>query len=342
MMNKPLDSAVLEAAEKRNWMEIAGRYRGADVSRSIKEIAISAGPFVGFWIAAWASLSVGYWLTLLLAIPAAFFLVRLFLIQHDCGHYAFFKKRATNDWVGRVLGIFTMTPYDVWRRSHALHHANSGNLDHRGIGDIHTLTVEEYKARSWLGRLAYRLYRHPITMFVIGPAYVFVLQQRLPFGQMHEGWRPWVSAMGTNVGIAAGFLFMVWLIGAGPFFMVHAPIVLLGATIGVWLFYIQHQFEDTYWEETRGWSHEDAALYGSSYYALPSFLGWLTAYIGIHHVHHLYSRIPFYRLPQVLRDYPELAEIRRITLLESLDYVKYKLWDADKRRLVSFRQVDAA
>lgn len=337
-----MEPQALRLAERlpaREWLQIVQRYRGANLARSIWELVVTFVPFAVLWLAAWAALEVSYLLTLLIALPAAAFLVRLFLIQHDCGHGAFFNKRLTNDWVGRALGILTLTPYDVWKRSHAVHHANSGNLDHRGIGDIDTLTVAEYKALPAWRRLGYRIYRHPIVMFGLGPAYVFLLQQRLPFGQMTEGWRPWVSTMGTNLGIAALILGMVYLVGAGPFFMVHAPIVLLGASIGVWLFYIQHQFEDTYWEQGQEWSQHDAALYGSSYYELPKPLDWLTANIGIHHVHHLYARIPYYKLSKVLRDYPELANVQRVTLWESFKFVRLKLWDQDSKRLVGFEDV---
>lgn len=338
-MDHPHVPEVPGTANSRKWLEVAQRYRHPNLVRSIIEIVATAVPFTALWIAAYLSLAYSYWLALLFIIPAAAFLVRLFLIQHDCGHGAFFKKRLTNDWVGRGLGLLTCTPYDVWKRSHAIHHAHSGNLEHRGIGDIKTLTVEEYLARPWWGRIQYRFYRHPLIMFVVGPAYVFLVQQRLPFGQMMEGWRPWVSAMGTNFGIAALVVLMVWLVGAGEFFMVHGPIVVLAATIGVWLFYIQHQFEDTYWAEAQEWSQEEAALHGSSYYDLPGVLAWMTANIGIHHVHHLYARIPFYRLPQVLRDHPELADIRRVTLMQSFKYVKLKLWDANQQRLVAFSEI---
>lgn len=338
-MDHPHVPAVPGTAKPRKWLEIAQSYRHPDPMRSLLEIVVTAVPFAGFWVAAYLSLSVSYWLALVFIVPAAVFLVRLFLIQHDCGHGAFFKKRLTNDWVGRALGLLTCTPYDVWKRSHAIHHAHSGDLDHRGTGDIKTLTVDEYVALPWWGRLRYRFYRHPIIMFIVGPAYIFLLQQRLPLGQMDGGWRPWVSAMGTNVGIAVLVVAMVWLVGAGEFVQIHLPVVLLASTIGVWLFYIQHQFEETYWSEKPDWSHEEAALYGSSFYDLPGVLAWLTANIGIHHVHHLYARIPFYRLPQVLRDHPELADIRRVTLLESFKYVKLKLWDRERRRLISFRDL---
>lgn len=326
----------------RDLLEVLARYREPDRWRSILEIVVTAVPFALLWALAWAALSVSYWLTLLIAVPTAVFLVRLFLIQHDCGHGAFFRRRATNDWVGRVLGIFTLTPYDVWRRSHAIHHATSGNLDQRGIGDIDTLTVREYLARSRWGQFVYRLYREPLVMFGIGPSYIFILKHRLPFGFMRAGWRPWVSAMGTNAGIVLVSAGLIWLIGLEPFLKVQLPVAALASSIGVWLFYVQHQFEETVWAEAEGWNQHEAALYGSSHYDLPRPLAWLTANIGIHHVHHLYSRIPFYRLPQVLRDHPDLANIHRISLADSLACVKLKLWDEQRQRLVSFREVHAA
>lgn len=333
------ETSAASAPPKRDWLRIMSQYKTPDTWRSIMEIVATVVPFAVLWTLAWAALSVSYWLSLAICVPAALMLVRLFLIQHDCGHGAFFHKRATNDWTGRMLGVLTFTPYDVWRKMHATHHATSGNLDKRGIGDIDTLTVEEYKARSLLGRLAYRAYRHPLVMFVIGPAYMFLLQHRIPVRLWREGWLPWVSAMATNIGIAALALGLIWLVGLGPFLMVQLPVVMLAASMGVWLFYVQHQFEDTYWAHTNGWSLEEAALNGSSYYDLPGVLKWFTANIGIHHVHHLYSRIPYYNLPRVLKDYPELAAQRRITFVESLKCVKLRLWDESRGRLISFAEL---
>lgn len=302
-------------------------------------MAVTAGPFVLFWLAAWAAYSVSYWLTLVIAIPAAAFLVRMFMIQHDCGHGAFFHSRAANDWVGRVFGVFTLTPYDVWRRTHAAHHATSGNLDSRGMGDIRVLTVAEYRALTPLGRLGYRLYRHPLVLFGLGPAFLFLVQHRLPFGLMRAGWLPWASALGTNVGVVLLAGTMIWLVGPSAFLGVHLPIVLLAASVGVWLFYIQHQFEQTYWERSDAWSHSEAALHGSSHYDLPGILRWLTANIGIHHVHHLYSRIPYYRLSEVIRDYPEIRDVGRITLRDSLACLRLRLWDQEAHRLIPIREV---
>ncbi len=338
-----LDSALQNhEVGARDWAAILSGYREPSPRRSSFELAITTGAFCLVWLAMWAALGLGYWLTLLLAIPAAGFLVRLFLIQHDCGHGAFFRKRSTNDWIGRALGTLTLTPYDFWRRSHNIHHASSGNLQLRGIGDIDTLTVREYLALPARRRLGYRLYRHPFIMFVVGPAYLFLLQHRVPAGLMHKGWQPWASTMTTNAAIALVAAVMIWLVGLSSFLLVHLPITVLAASIGVWLFYVQHQFEETTWAEGKAWNVHEAALHGSSHYDLPGVLRWFTANIGVHHVHHLCSRIPFYRLPQVLRDHPELAGIGRLTLMESFSCVRLALWDEDHRRLISFRDLRQA
>lgn len=326
------------APDSRALMRNLAPYREPSTARSVLELAITAVPFVLLWGLIWVAVDAGYWIGLLLAVPAAGFLVRLFLIQHDCGHGSFFRHRLTNDWVGRTIGVVTLTPYDYWRRAHALHHANSGNLERRGIGDIDTLTVDEFRARTPLRQLLYRLYRHPIVMFGLGPAYLFILRHRLPMGLMRSGLAPWVSAMATNMAIAILVAGIIWLVGLGPFLLVQMPITLIAASIGVWLFYVQHQFEDTFWEHDRDWSFHEAALNGSSHYDLPGILRWFTANIGVHHVHHLSSRIPYYRLPEALRNHPELQNIGRLTLLQSLKTVRLVLWDEEKRRLVSFRE----
>jgi omega-6 fatty acid desaturase (delta-12 desaturase) len=313
------------------------RYCQPDARRAILEVAVTAGPLVLLWVLMWLSLDVGYWLTLLLAVPTAGFMVRLFIIQHDCGHGAVFRHRAANSWLGRVLGVFTLTPYDYWKRNHALHHATSSNLDRRGIGDIEMLTVEEYRSKPLVGRLLYRLYRNPVVMFVIGPTYMFFLQHRLPFHQMRDGWRPWISTMATNAAIALAVAAMIWLVGVRPFLMVHLPIMLMAASMGVWLFYVQHQFEGVAWSRQGSWSHFDAAMAGSSYYDLPAVLRWFTGNIGIHHVHHLNSRIPYYRLEKVLREHPELKTVGRLTLMDSFKTVRLSLWCETRKKLVSFK-----
>lgn len=329
-------------ADPRRLTQALLRYREPSSARGIAELAITAAPLVALWAAAWFAYSLGgWWLSLLLAMPAGGFLVRLFMIQHDCGHGAFFPHKTVNDWIGRVIGVLTMTPYDFWRRTHAVHHATAGNLDRRGIGDVDTLTVREYQARSRWGRLQYRLYRHPLVLFGLAPAFLFLVQHRLPVGMMRSGWLPWISTQATNAAIAAIAVGLIVLIGVKAFFLIHLPILLIAATVGVWLFYVQHQFEETSWSEGRDWNLHEAALHGSSHYDLPGVLAWFTANIGIHHVHHLCSRIPYYRLPQVLREHPELRDIGRLTLLDSLRCVRLTLWDETQQRLVSFREARA-
>jgi omega-6 fatty acid desaturase (delta-12 desaturase) len=316
-------------------------YREPNTRRSLFELTITVVPFLLLWALTWAALDAGYWLGLVLTVPAAGFLLRIFLVQHDCGHGAFFRSRAANDWLGRALAVLTLTPYDYWKRSHALHHATTGNLGGRGVGDIDTLTVEEFRARSPAGRFFYQLYRHPLVMFGVGPAYLFLLRHRLPIGMMRNGSGPWLSTMLTNAGILAVAGALVWKIGLGAFLLVHLPITLLAASFGVWLFYVQHQFEHTLWEAEEDWSFHEAALHGSSHYVLPGVLRWFTANIGVHHVHHLASRVPFYRLPEVLRDLPHLNEVCRLTFRDSLKGLRLALWDEQKRRLVSFREARA-
>ncbi len=325
----------------RAWAPLLARYREPSGARSTVELVITAVPLVILWILMWAALGIGYWVCLMLAVPAAGFLVRLFMIQHDCGHGSFFRQRRANDWVGRVIGVLTLTPYDFWRHSHALHHANSGNLDHRGFGDVDTLTVREFLALSRWRQLQYRLYRHPIVMFGVGPAYLFILRHRWPVGLMRSGWQFWQSTMATNLAIAVLAATMILLLGLGPFLLVQLPITILASSIGVWLFYVQHQFGDTFWAHDERWNFHEAALHGSSHYDLPSVLRWFTANIGVHHVHHLCSRIPYYRLPRVLRDRPELAAVGRLTLVQSLQCVRMVLWDEKRQRLISFREMRA-
>lgn len=320
------------------WLKILGRYRQPRMARSAFELIVTLVPFAAFWAIAYLSLANGFWLGLAAILPAGAFLLRLFMIQHDCGHGSFFARRGLDDWTGRLIGVLTFTPYDYWRRAHAAHHATAGNLDERGVGDITTLTIEEYRALSPRGRLGYRLYRHPVVMFGIGPAWLFLFKQRLPFGMMKDGALPWISTMGTNLGILAFSALMIWAVGLVPFLVIHLPIVLIAGAAGIWLFYVQHQFEETHWSKGDEWQFPQAALHGASHYDLPLALRWITGNIGIHHVHHLASRIPYYRLPEVLRDHPELAGIGRITLWESLSCVKLALWDEKSGKLLSFRE----
>lgn len=320
------------------WLKILSRYREPAFSRGLYELGVTLIPFVLFWVTAAIALHFGYWIGLLLVIPAAGFLLRLFMVQHDCGHGSFFGKRRLDDWTGRAIGLLTLTPYDYWRRAHNEHHASAGNLDERGVGDIMTLTVAEYRGLTSGRKLAYRLYRHPIVMFAIGPAFLFLLKQRLPIGMMHSGALPWLSTMGTNVAIAILAAPLIWAMGIVPFLLVHLPIVLIAGSAGVWLFYVQHQFEETHWSKPPDWRFPYAAMHGASHYDLPRPLRWITGNIGLHHIHHLSSRVPFYRLPEVLRDHPELADVGRIGIRDSLGCVKLILWDEQAQRLISLRQ----
>jgi len=341
MASGKMPAQITAAQDARGWLQNLAPYQTPNLGRSIFEIAITAGLFIACWVLMWLFLGVSYWISFALTLPAAGLLVRLFVIQHDCGHGAFFKNRAVNDWVGRVIGIFTLTPYDFWKHTHAIHHAGTGNLDRRGLGDIDTLTVREYAALSPGGKFLYRVYRNPLILFAVGPAYQFFLHHRLPIGLMRRGWGPWVSTMATNVGIVIFVALGMWFAGVREFLIIQVPIMLLAASIGVWMFYVHHQFKDTYWEHEKDWSRLQAALHGSSHYDLPGALRWISGNIGVHHVHHLCSRIPFYKLYDVLRDYPELVDSGRVTLMQSFRCVPLTLWDEENRQLISFRQFKA-
>jgi omega-6 fatty acid desaturase (delta-12 desaturase) len=323
----------------RDWVQVLAKYREPNTIRSAYELGASVVPFLALWgLACWVA-QVSYLGALAISIVNAGFLLRLFCIQHDCGHGSFFGNRTVSDWVGRVLGVATLTPYAVWRRSHSIHHSHAGDLGHRGIGDVMTLTVDEYQKLSVLRKLQYRVYRHPVVLFGLGPAYIFMLQNRLPVGLMDQGRKYWVSAMGTNLAIAAVLGLIVYFGGLTALLLVFLPTTMIAASIGMWLFFIQHQFEDTHWDHAPDWQLHEAALHGSSHFDLPPILRWFTANIGIHHVHHLYSRIPFYRLPEVLRDHEELVDCGRMTLMQSFKCVGLDLWDEQNRKLVSFANV---
>ena len=325
------------STEPRSLRERLAAYQRPSHRRSILEIVITALPLFALWAAALWMVREGWWWGVVLTLPAAAFLVRLFMIQHDCGHAAFFRSPTANAWTGRLIGVLTMTPYGYWRRTHAIHHATSGNLDRRELGAVETLTVDEYRAKGWLGRLGYRLYRNPLVMFGLGPGYMFVLQHRLPIGLMREA-PAWRSVIANSLGLALIILPQLLLGGVKGVLLVHLPIVLGAASIGVWLFYIQHQFEGAYWARNGTWKAQDAALLGSSHLDLPPVLRWFTANIGVHHVHHVVSKIPFYRLPQVLNDHPELKAVSRVTLWQAFKAVRLALWDEAAGRLVSFRE----
>jgi acyl-lipid omega-6 desaturase (Delta-12 desaturase) len=284
------------------------------------------------------SLALSYWLTLLLAIPTAGLLVRLFIIQHDCGHRSFFRSRRANDLLGAFCGLFTLTPYRLWRRSHSRHHATSGDLTHRGHGDVWVLTVEEYFSRSYIRRLQYRLYRHPLFLFVIGPSLLFIVEQRFTYNVPRNWQRERESVHITNLGILVALIAAWCTIGLATFLLVHLPIILIAASIGSWLFFVQHQYEQAYWQPHDRWDFFRSAFEGSSYYRLPRLLQWFTGNIGFHHIHHLESRIPNYNLPACFAAVPELRRSVTLSLRDSMRCSRLKLWDEQLQRMVTFRE----
>jgi omega-6 fatty acid desaturase (delta-12 desaturase) len=274
-----------------------------------------------------------------LAVPTAFLFIRLFILQHDCGHGSFFPSHAANNVVGSVLGVVTLFPYGYWRRTHAIHHATSGNLERRELGDVKTYTVREYLAFSPLRRWLYRLYRHPLVLLGFGPAYQFLLKHRFPFDLPWAWKREWASVMWTNVGLAASCAALASMLGGRAVLLVHLPVVRMAGAIGVFLFYVQHQFEDTYWEHDHAWDFYTAGVQGSSYFDLPRVLHWLTGNIGYHHIHHLASQIPNYRLAKCFHENPGLQQVTRLTLRDGLRTLRLKLWDEESHTLVGFDAV---
>ncbi|MEX2451502.1 MAG: fatty acid desaturase [Rhodospirillales bacterium] len=283
-----------------------------------------------------------YWMTLLLSVGAAAFTVRLFIIQHDCGHHSFFLSRRLNDFIGTLIGIVTLTPHEYWRRSHNLHHATCGNLKKRGFGDISVLTVAEYTALPLWRRIAYRIYRNPVAILVVGPIYLFVIKYRLPLDLIRRQPRLLISVMVTNLGIAAILTGLGFSFGFIDVLMVQAPIVLLSCAAGIWLFYVQHQFENTYWRKEGNWDFYEASIRASSYYDLPQPLRWFSGNIGLHHIHHLSCRIPNYRLGACLRDIPALQNLNRIGLRDSFSTLRLALWDETAQRLIPFKTLRRA
>ncbi len=324
-------------ADTRDWIRVLAQYREPSLARSLWVVTNTLVPFFAIWAVAWWALDISYWISFACAIVLGFFLMRIFCIQHDCGHGALFKSKRANDWLGRFVSILTITPYAVWRKMHAVHHETHGNLDRREMGDVRTLTVEEYYARGPAGRALYRFYRNPLFLFGLAPFILFFLQYRLPVGLWHDR-KYWISAMGLNAILAVLLSAMYAAGGWAPILIIFVPSVLLGALAGVWTFYVQHQFEDTAWSRPPDWQVHDAALYGSSYVALPRWFAWFTANIGIHHVHHLYARIPFYRLPEVIADHPVFAETNRMSFMDSLKCANFHLWDERQQKILSFRE----
>jgi omega-6 fatty acid desaturase (delta-12 desaturase) len=335
------DVAALKA-QARRLAEHCAKYRGADTRRAVIQMVTTTVPFVLLLAAMLATVEKAYWLTLLLAIPASGLLVRFFIIQHDCGHGSFLPSRTANDFIGRAISVLTMTPYGLWRRVHAKHHATSGNLDRRGYGDINTLTLEEYRALSPLMRLRYRIYRHPLFLFPIGVPFFFTVLQRTPWGHPLDPKESWTSVFGLDLAMVIFYGAIGAMVGYWNLLLIALPMIVMASAIGGWLFFIQHQFDDGHWDASNEWDFQVAAIRGSSYYVLPKPLEWFTGNIGLHHIHHLNSVIPNYRLHDCLAASPEFQQMNRVTFWESLKCARLAVWDEAQRRLLTFREAHAA
>ncbi len=318
------------------WRDALAPYAKPHLGRSFVDLATSVVPYLALSVAMYVSLGVSYLLTLALAIPASGFLVRTFILFHDCSHGSFLPSKRANIWLGVVLGLLVYSPFLRWRHDHAIHHATAGDLDRRGGGDVRTLTVAEYDALPSRGRLAYRLFRNPAVMFGVGPIVSLLIGPRIVSRSARPRMRR--SVIGTNIALAAMVGALCWLIGWSDFLSVQGPTVLLAGSAGIWLFYVQHQFEDAYWENTDGWSYADAALRGSSYLKLPRVLQFFSGNIGLHHVHHLSARIPNYNLQRAHDENPIFHQVPVLSLRDGLRSVRLKLWDEDRGRMVTFAQ----
>ena len=323
-----------------DWKATFASYARPRVDRSLIDLATSVAPYLALSTLMYLALDVTYLLALGLAIPTAGFLLRTYIVFHDCAHGSFLPSKRANAWVGRALGLIVYSPFQAWRHSHAVHHATAGDLDRRGVGDLATLTAAEYTALSRWRRLGYRLFRNPLVMFGIGPIYAMVIQPRL----IPRSSRPRIrrSVIGTNAALVLVVGALCWLLGPRDFLLIQAPTAMLAGAAGVWLFYVQHQFEDTYWQSNEAWSYADAALKGSSYLNLPRVLQFFTGNIGLHHVHHLSARIPNYNLQRAHDDNPVLHGVPTLSLWDGIRAVRLKLWDERRGRLVTFAEARAS
>jgi len=321
--------------DKMPWRKAIRKYQKPDLRRSLWQLVNTLVPYVGLWFLMYHSLKISYWITLALAFPAAGLAARTFIIFHDCGHGSFFKSKKANRVVGAITGILLFTPYDNWRHNHAVHHATAGDLDRRDVGDVWTLTVDEFINAPASQRLAYRLIRHPLILFGIGAHLQFLVLQRL--ARTAAGQRERQSVYLTNWALLAIVVLMSLTIGFKEYWLIQLPIIMIAATAGVWLFYVQHQFEDVYWERHENWDYVQASLLGSSYYKLPKLLQWFSGNIGFHHIHHLSPRIPNYYLERCFEEIPEFKQPKTFTLLTSLKSLGLRLWDEQQGRLVGFK-----
>jgi omega-6 fatty acid desaturase (delta-12 desaturase) len=341
---RAVENGTMPETQKQRVRRLAAhcqKYRGSLPKVALRQLITTLALLAVTLGVMFATVDSAYWATLILAVPAAGFLVRAFIIQHDCGHGSFFSSRLANDWVGRLMSVLTLAPYTVWRREHAYHHATSGNLDRRGAGDIKTLTVREYLQLPRLQKLRYQIYRNPIFLFGIGVPVYFIILQRLPWFHALPARETWRSVAALNAGLVLFYLPLVYWFGISHVLWVGLPVLHIASAVGGWMFFVQHQFEETTWEQAEGWDFQVAALLGSSYYQLPRLLNWFTGNIGLHHIHHLSSMIPNYRLHDCLAASPELKSINRLTLRDSLKCTRLKLWDETHRRLIAFSELPA-
>ncbi|HEX6923361.1 MAG TPA: fatty acid desaturase [Bacillales bacterium] len=308
-----------------------------DDKSGIMQLINTILPFLLLWFLAYQSLSVSIWLTLALSVIASGFFVRVFIIFHDCAHLSFFKNKKANRILGTITGILTLFAYEKWKREHAIHHATSSNLDKRGTGDVWVMTVDEYIEASFWKRLAYRIYRNPIVLFGLGPFFLFLISNRLNRKGAKRKER--MNTYLINFSVAVIYALLIWTIGWQAFLIIQLPILFLSGSFGIWLFYVQHQFEDSYFENEDKWDYVKAAVDGSSYYKLPKVIQWITGNIGFHHVHHLSPRIPNYHLEKTHESTPPLQQATTITLASSLESIRFRLYDEASKSFVGFKEV---
>jgi acyl-lipid omega-6 desaturase (Delta-12 desaturase) len=329
-------SAVAPPANEAAWKKIVLDFQKPSRWRACWQITDSVGPYLAIWYLMYLSRSI-WWLVPPLAVLAGMFLVRIFIIFHDCGHGSYFKSRGANDAVGFIMGLLTFTPFYQWRWDHAIHHATSGHLDKRGTGDLWTLTVEEYLASSRGRRFAYRLARNPVVLFVIAPLYVLVVKQR--FASAHDNARERNSVIWMNLAILGMAVGLSRVFGVLPYLLIQLTVITVAGSAGFWFFYVQHQFEGVYWERAEQWDYAAAALKGSSFYKLPKVLQWFSGNIGYHHIHHLSSRIPNYNLERCHKAHLMFQQVKPLTFFASLKTLRLRLWDEQRKKLVGFRHL---